>query len=664
MNGDSRSVALDIGWHRPVSSAVAARGMEAAIQVIFELADVFDVEFRVEAGAGRPTGATFIVEGADAAHATGAAAQAREVLQGFNPWLGLADPEMSEALDDTTSTFDLVNILGPGRRVLHEFAPAWTVAASQPSRTLMRMRIHRQNPGIEEPPTVTCSVSIHGDSGDAATVAAVLAGELSGEKRFASKHRRSGHEGVVLDLPLDVACWLLSTPARISDAWPTSPIAPAGEVLSKFLDAIPPHTAVFGGSGLGKTTLTEHRIAAQLSRGPVVVLCPHGDLPARAAAILQQAGVAFDAVDFGHELAPRWSVFSPPGTVAVDEWLDVVPEVVLARWKDKHDLSGAMAGPMWHFAFMAAGRLLALDPDGPWPITRVAELLTQPLDGHWSDVSGRLDAPEALAQLHQVRDAIENDREKHFAPWLLSKLSMFTSNSRMRRIVDNRTSSFDVSHVFDGRSLLVAAPQSLLGDDGASVILTAILHQLWSVARRRPPGARRRTLVVIDEAQLIDPAITMTLLTQGRKFGIELMLATQSPRHLDEALRNAVLANTGVIGTFRIGPADAALLDMKFPTVPIGAMQRLPKFVMAATDGDSDVVGPTAGPLVDPDDVAPLDRAHRRTLASQSQQSASTGRRSENLEPTDEPNNDAAPRTNSDPFLDVLHDWPSSWAGE
>lgn len=651
----------EVMWHSRIEGMVASRGMVAALQVIMELPQVFDLAFRVEAGGGAPTTATFLLDGFDAEHTRSVAAQVRRVLHGFAPWMGLDEVAPTQHSDRNSETiYDLVETKGPGRGITHEFAPTWTVAADQETRTTMLMRVHRLNVSGDEPMTMSCEVSIHGEANDAGIVASMLAGELAGSTRYASRLRRGHGAGVQLELPLDVAGWLLSTPSRIRNAWPTHALASGDDVMSKFIGATPPHTAVFGGSGLGKTTFLEHRINAQIADGnPVVVLCPHGDLPIRAASILNDAGADFDAIDFGNtQMPPRWSVLSPPSGVPTAEWLDVVPEIVLARWRAKHDLNGQMAGPMWYFAFLAGATLLALDPDGPWPITKLGELVTEPLDPRWNDVAEHIGDDEAMTRLRQVRDAISNDREKHYAPWLLSKLSSFTSNSKMRRIVEHRESSFDVAKVLAGRSLLIAAPQSSLGDDGASVVLTGVLQQLWNVARRQPVGQRRRILVVIDEAQLIDPAITMTLLAEGRKFGIELVLATQSPQSLDADLRTAVLANSGAIGTFRIGPADAALLDLKFPTVPVGTMQRLAKFTMAVTDGEHDVIGATPPPLANPDDVAPFQRAHRRTLeANTVAPSVATPVPHGSENDSSDAANSTAPADDVDPFIDMLDNW-------
>lgn len=660
---DSRAATFEVIWHRPTDSQVAARGLGAAVQVIMELPELFDFDLSVEAGAEEPLAAAFIVGGVDAQHAHAIATEIRSVLNGYVPWMGLGEvkPHVPKAGPPPSRIYDLVEVSGPGRPVLHEFAPCWSVAAAQPTRTTMNVRVSRMNlDGVEEP-SLACEVSVSGDGGGVATVAATLAGELAGSTRYATRPRRYRALGVSLDLPIDVAGRLLSTPARIRNGWPVHPVIPSQDIMTIFADSVPPHSAVFGGSGLGKTTFLEHRIKDHVDRGDqVVVLCPHGDLPRRAAQILDAAGVPFDAVDFGHaESPPRWSVLSPPTGVPAAEWLDVLPEIVLARWREKHDLNGAMAGPMWHFAFMAAATLLGLDPTGPKAITAVGDLLTGDFDQRWVRAAAQAGTEDALDRLRQVRAAIANDKEQSYQPWLMSKLSVFTSNSRVRRIVDNSESSFDVARAFSGRSLLVSAPQSALGDDGSSVVLTGVLHQIWNVARRRPTGHRRNILLVIDEAQLLDPKVTGALLREGRKFGLELVVASQSPSSLERDLREAVLVNTGAIGTFRVGPADAGLLDMKFPTVSVGTIERLPRFTMAVTNAERDFVALTAEPLADADDPTAFDRAHRRTMGSPSEQRVVDGV----PEPSTEPgttNRVDEPAPVPDPFNELLDRWSRS----
>jgi carbon monoxide dehydrogenase subunit G len=306
---ESRSAQFEVVWHRPTDSQVAARGIGAALEVIMELPDLFDFDFRVGAGAQEPFVASFIVGGVDVDHAESVAVQVRSVLSGYVPWMGLGEVTVHDHAAELSgsSIYDLVEVSGPGRRTTHEFAPCWSVAAAQSTRTTMRIRVSRMNlQGVDEP-TFTCAVSMSGDGGGLATVAAAMAGELAGSTRYATRLRRHGSAGVSLDLPIDIAGRLLSTPARIREGWPAHRVVSSQSIMSVFTDSTPPHSAVFGGSGLGKTTFLEHRIQAQIERGDqVVVLCPHGDLPRRAGQIFNAAGAPFDAVDFGHsEVPPR-----------------------------------------------------------------------------------------------------------------------------------------------------------------------------------------------------------------------------------------------------------------------------------------------------------------------------------------------------------------------
>ena len=611
-------VRVPVKSHRTVDVEAAGRAMQCVLDVVTELPEMFDLVFRIAAGNGEPTTAAFEIEGFDTEHAIAMAEVLRSVVHGFAPWIGLGPSEVINEPDTNDvhdAAYDVVPVAGPARAVLHHFGPTWLVAASLSSRTEMRLSIGKLTIETNEPVTLRCSIEILGRDADVSLVAAAFVSELPGSARYTARLRRNGSPRE-LTVPVELAGWLISSPARIRDAFPNQPIDDSAAVMAAFVNATPPHAAVFGGSGLGKTTFLEHRVAEAVNAGStVVVLCPHGDLPVRVATAFESAGRVFDAIDFGDpDRTPRWSVYQPPTGVPVEEWVEVVPDITLARWRED-GLNGQMAGPMWFFAFMAASGILARDPDGVWPVTDAVGILTEKdLAPRWSEVSDRIGDAGLWGRLCQARAAILGDKDQHFAPWVASKLQVFTSNSRVRAIVDHRQSSFDVARVFHGRSLLVSAPTAELGTDGASVILTGIMQQLWNVARRQRHASRREIVIVVDEAQLFDPPLMRVLLTQGRKFGIKLVVATQSPRNLDSDLLACLLANCGTIGTFRASAVDAALLDQRYPTVSVGAMQRLPKFAMAVSNGEQDLIGLTEPSLVDPDDVAAFARAHCRTM--------------------------------------------------
>jgi hypothetical protein len=146
-----------------------------------------------------------------------------------------------------------------------------------------------------------------------------------------------------------------------------------------------------------------------------------------------------------------------------------------------------------------------------------------------------------------------------------------------------------------GRPFIIHAPAAVLGDSGSRVVVSLALHRLWLATRRRRKPVPMH--VVVDEWQLYPSTTIGAMLSQGRKYGMRMRLANQNLAQLSSALRDSVLGNSGSVVCFRVGPADAALLDGLFPTIPRHRLQTLSPHTFAVTFGDKDLITPAPPPL-------------------------------------------------------------------
>jgi hypothetical protein len=181
------------------------------------------------------------------------------------------------------------------------------------------------------------------------------------------------------------------------------------------------------------------------------------------------------------------------------------------------------------------------------------------------------------------------------ATWLLSKLGPLF-DSRVVRSAPGHGDTLGVERaVTAGRPFIIHAPAAELGDSGSRLVVSLALHRLWLAARRRRTRAPMH--VVVDEWQLYPSTTIATMLSQGRKYGLRMSLANQNLSQLSTSLRDSVLGNSGSMVCFRVGPADAALLDGLFPTVPRWRLQTLAPHTFAVTFGDRDLITPAPPPL-------------------------------------------------------------------
>jgi DNA helicase HerA-like ATPase len=70
--------------------------------------------------------------------------------------------------------------------------------------------------------------------------------------------------------------------------------------------------------------------------------------------------------------------------------------------------------------------------------------------------------------------------------------------------------------------------------------------------------------VILDEAQSYGSLAVVNLLSEVRKYGVSVVLATQFLDALGDTTRAALLGNAGTLAVFRCAPADAALLAPHF----------------------------------------------------------------------------------------------------
>ena len=162
--------------------------------------------------------------------------------------------------------------------------------------------------------------------------------------------------------------------------------------------------------------------------------------------------------------------------------------------------------------------VLTRDPLGPHPLTELASVVLPPLQDRWRHALDRIGDDQLIAEVQELHRAIEGDSQGSFGLWVTSKLEPFASDDRMRRVIGHRRGSIDLSRLVEGESLVVSAPASALGDEGASLMVGTLLTQLWHLVRRQPHSSRVFD-VFIDEVHRIPPLALKEMLAEGRKFG-------------------------------------------------------------------------------------------------------------------------------------------------
>jgi len=160
----------------------------------------------------------------------------------------------------------------------------------------------------------------------------------------------------------------------------------------------------------------------------------------------------------------------------------------------------------------------------------------------------------------------------NMAPYISSKITSFVFNEFLRPIINQQKSSFNFREVMDNQKILVVnLSKGKIGDLNASLLGMIIVGKLLMAALSRADiadeSARKDLYLYIDEFQNFTTDSISTILSEARKYHLDLIIAHQFIKQLKEGIRDAVFGNVGSIVSFRIGPDDAEFMKNKFEPV-------------------------------------------------------------------------------------------------
>jgi hypothetical protein len=151
---------------------------------------------------------------------------------------------------------------------------------------------------------------------------------------------------------------------------------------------------------------------------------------------------------------------------------------------------------------------------------------------------------------------------------VLNKVGAFTANPMIRNIIGQPKSTFNIRKIMDeGKILIVNLSRGLMGEDNAGILGAMMVTKIQLAAMGRadmPMEQRRPFYLYVDEFQNFATDSFATILSEARKYGLNLTVANQYISQMSEEVRNAVFGNVGTIICFRISPDDAPFLQKYF----------------------------------------------------------------------------------------------------
>lgn len=331
------------------------------------------------------------------------------------------------------------------------------------------------------------------------------------------------------------------------------------------------HVYVVGQTGTGKSTLLGNMFIEDLQKGRgLAVIDPHGDLVQNALGFIPKERldglIYFDPGDLERPLGLNMLDYNfnrpEEKTFIVNEMQSIFNKLFPPE----------TMGPMFEQYMRNALLLLMEDmPNEPATLVEVPRVFT--------DAEYRL---RKLERIHNPvvidfweKEAVKAGGEASLAnmtPYITSKFNNFISNDYMRPIIGQTKSAFNFRQVMDeGKILLINLSKGRIGDINAGLLGMVFTGKVLMAALSRvdlPEGEKRRDFnLYVDEFQNFTTDSISTILSEARKYRLNLTMAHQYIGQLTEKIRDSVFGNVGSQIVFRVGVQDAEFLVKQFEPI-------------------------------------------------------------------------------------------------
>jgi len=323
------------------------------------------------------------------------------------------------------------------------------------------------------------------------------------------------------------------------------------------------HMYVIGKTGMGKTTMIENMIVQDIQAGHgLAFVDPHGESVEK---IIQHIPsdrindvVYFNPADLDYPMA-----FNPLENVDP---------------KYKHLVASGLMGvfkKMWadswgpRLEYILNNTILALLDTPGNTMLGIARMLAD--KKFRSQIVANIKDPVVKSfWIDEFANYNDRFRQEAIAP-IQNKVGQFLSSSVIRNVVGQPRSTLDLRDVMDNKKiLLLNLSKGRIGEDNSALLGAMLITKLQLAAMSRvdvPEEEREDFYLYVDEFQNFATESFASILSEARKYRLNLTIAHQYIEQLDETVAAAVFGNVGTLVIFRVGATDAEFLETEFKPV-------------------------------------------------------------------------------------------------
>ncbi|MCJ7805784.1 type IV secretion system DNA-binding domain-containing protein [Patescibacteria group bacterium] len=324
------------------------------------------------------------------------------------------------------------------------------------------------------------------------------------------------------------------------------------------------HMYIIGKTGTGKTELLKDLIMQDIKAGRgICFMDPHGDAIEDLLKLIPPER-AEDVIYFNPSDTERPMGLNLLEANTEDEKHFVSTAVINMMYKLFDPYKTGIVGPRFEHAVRNAMLTAMSEPGSTFvevmriltDASFVQEILPKVQDPivrrYWTD------------QIAQTADFHKSE----VLDYIVSKFGRFVTNKMIRNIIGQSQSSFSFRTVMDeSKILLINLAKGAIGEENSNFLGLVLVPRILMAAMSRqdvPEDARRDFYLYVDEFQNFATPDFAQILSEARKYRLNLTVANQFIGQVEEEVKNAVFGNVGSILAFRVGVTDASYLAHEF----------------------------------------------------------------------------------------------------
>jgi len=327
------------------------------------------------------------------------------------------------------------------------------------------------------------------------------------------------------------------------------------------------HTYIVGKTGTGKSEFLKEMILQDIEAGRgVCAIDPHGEF-VEDLMELMPASRAEDVIYFNPSDVDYPMGLNMMEAETEDQRHFIAQSIIGLMYKLYDPNRTGIIGPRFEHAIRNA-MLTVMSVPGNSFIELVRcltdEKYVQELLPHVTDPVVRRYWTDQIAQTSDFHKSEVLD-------YIVSKFGRFVTNKTMRNIIGQSKSAFDFRKIMDEQKImLVNLSKGRLGEEDAKFLGLILIPKILAAAMSRQsmdPKLRKDFFLYVDEFQNYATEDFAVILSEARKYRLNLVVANQFVAQIQEDVKNAVFGNVGSLISFRVGVPDANFLQNEFAPV-------------------------------------------------------------------------------------------------